>query len=97
MKLREPINYIEEIVKEYNRLKEIERKYNELIYNVCNKFPNETRHETALRYIKNAETLSSDASQEVVDQIVKKWSSVLENPCSPDTEAILIESQESPI
>jgi hypothetical protein len=64
MKLREPINYIEEIVKEYNRLKEKERKYNELIYNVVNNFPNETRHETALRYIKNAETPSSNPLQE---------------------------------
>ena len=30
-------------------------KYNELIMAVSKKFPNETRHETALRYIKQAE------------------------------------------
>jgi hypothetical protein len=30
-------------------------KYNELIYAVHSKFPNETRHETALRYIKRME------------------------------------------
>jgi hypothetical protein len=30
-------------------------KYNELIMTVASKFPNETRHETALRYINEAE------------------------------------------
>ncbi len=30
-------------------------KYNELLMAVENKYPNETRHETALRYIKQAE------------------------------------------
>lgn len=30
-------------------------KYYELIYAVGNKYPNETRHQTALRYIRNAE------------------------------------------
>jgi hypothetical protein len=55
MELKEPINYFDEIVKEYNRLKEVESKYYELIYQVATKFPLETRHETALRYIKNAE------------------------------------------
>ena len=30
-------------------------KYNELLYSVGNKYPNESRHETALRYIRNAE------------------------------------------
>jgi hypothetical protein len=32
-----------------------EEKYNELLYAVGTKYPNETRHETALRYIKEAE------------------------------------------
>jgi hypothetical protein len=63
MELEEPINYFDEIVKEYNRLKEIERKYTELIYQVESKFPMETRHETALRYIKNAEKSSSNIPQ----------------------------------
>jgi hypothetical protein len=31
-------------------------KYNELLYSVGNKYPDESRHETALRYIRNAET-----------------------------------------
>lgn len=37
---------------------EIERKdrlYNELLYAVASKFPDESRHQTALRYIKSAE------------------------------------------
>ena len=32
-----------------------ERAYHELIYAVGNKYPGETRHETALRYIREAE------------------------------------------
>jgi hypothetical protein len=31
--------------------------YHELLYAVASKFPNETRHQTALRYIKRAEEL----------------------------------------
>ena len=31
-------------------------KYYELIMAVANKYPNETRHQTALRYIKEAES-----------------------------------------
>lgn len=33
----------------------VEEKYQELLYAVGNKYPNETRHETALRYIRGAE------------------------------------------
>ena len=36
-------------------IEEIERKYDELIFGVARKFEGETRHETALRYIKEAE------------------------------------------
>lgn len=35
---------------------ERELRYEELIMAVGNKYPNETRHETALRYIRQAET-----------------------------------------
>lgn len=38
-----------------DRVRELENKYNELLMAVASKFPNETRHETALRYIRNAE------------------------------------------
>jgi hypothetical protein len=40
-------------------------KYNELIYAVGNKYPNETRHETALRYIKQAEIDSTSLSSKI--------------------------------
>lgn len=36
----------------------VEAKYNELLLAVQRKFPDETRHETALRYIKTAEAPS---------------------------------------
>ena len=36
----------------------VEAKYNELLLAVQRKFPDETRHETALRYIKTAEATS---------------------------------------
>jgi hypothetical protein len=39
-------------------LADIEKKYYELIYAVANKYPNESRHETALRYIKEREEIS---------------------------------------
>lgn len=42
---------------------DIRSKYDELIYAVESAFPNETRHETALRYIREAET-SSGSDQE---------------------------------
>ena len=35
-------------------IREVEEKYYELLFAVGIKFPNETRHETALRYIRQA-------------------------------------------
>ncbi len=40
--------------------KNYEKLYNELIYAVGNVFPNETRHQTALRYIREAEQIEDD-------------------------------------
>ena len=40
---------------------EIEEKYNELIMAVAKKFTNETRHETALRYINEAESFQDNS------------------------------------
>jgi hypothetical protein len=37
------------------RLEGVEQKYNELLYAVATKHPGETRHETALRYIRERE------------------------------------------
>ena len=44
--------------------KELAKKYNELIYMVGNKYPTESRHETALRYIKEAEQHSNEPATE---------------------------------
>ena len=44
------------------RCLELERDYHELILAVGNKWPNETRHQTALRYIRQAEEPRGEAS-----------------------------------
>ena len=44
-------------------VQEERKKYEELIMAVGNKYPGETRHETALRYIKQAEMSSGVASE----------------------------------
>lgn len=43
------------------------RLYYELIMNVGNAYPGETRHQTALRYIKNAERLDGTPEQGCVN------------------------------
>lgn len=40
-------------------LRDGKHEYNELLYAVANKFPGESRHETALRYIRNAERVDN--------------------------------------
>ena len=65
-----PINIFTEAV---DRIEELEQKYYELIYAVENKFPNETRHETALRYIKACEIVSDcTAKGEAITQPPEK-------------------------
>ena len=44
-------NYEAELV----RMREVENKYQELLYQVASKFPDESRHDTAKRYIHDAE------------------------------------------
>lgn len=57
MEILEPTHIPEQ---DYIRhLEDISDKYNELIFAVGNKYENETRHETALRYIRSAEKYSS--------------------------------------
>lgn len=46
----------------------LEQKYNELLFAVARKFPNETRHETALRYINEAETLPDSVASEALKE-----------------------------
>ncbi len=45
-------------------LAEKDRLYHELLYQVGNKYPNESRHETALRYLKRAEQPSNDPAKQ---------------------------------
>lgn len=45
------------------QIKELQARYYELLYGVASKFPNETRHETALRYIRNAEIHDNDPAK----------------------------------
>ena len=42
---------------------EVNRKYHELLSAVGNKYPDETRHQTALRYIQQFESQASIAAQ----------------------------------
>ena len=46
------------------KLEELQKQYEELIMAVEEKYPNETRHETALRYIKSAEIGSLETAEE---------------------------------
>ena len=48
------------------RVAELERDYNELLFAVGKKWPNESRHETAVRYIQQAE--QSDATAGMTQQ-----------------------------
>ena len=45
--------------KNYNKL------YHELLYEVCTKYPDESRHQTALRYIKECENKRAQEVTEV--------------------------------
>lgn len=51
---------------------ELARRYMELIMAVGSKFPGETRHETALRYIKERET--SGVCSATIEQVNSKFS-----------------------
>lgn len=47
-------------------------KYNELIFAVGNKYEGETRHQTALRYIKQAEDTSNQQPSQELRQTIKQ-------------------------
>ncbi len=51
----------DEAAAELRRLHEVEKQYNELLYAVGNKYENESRYRTALRYIQQAEAYNSTA------------------------------------
>lgn len=44
------------------RVRELQAKYNELLFAVARKHPGESRHETALRYIRNAEAPTKEVA-----------------------------------
>jgi len=48
---------------ELSKSEEVKKNYMELIYQVQRKFDGETRHETALKYIKRAEEPSIDTAK----------------------------------
>lgn len=45
------------------RVSELENKYYELLYAVASKYANETRHETALRYIRERELATNSGPE----------------------------------
>jgi len=51
---------------------EVLNKYNELIHAVATKYPNESRHETALRYIKEREEQTDKAPPEAQANAAKE-------------------------
>lgn len=51
-------------------MSELEIKYNELLYSVETKFKNETRHQTALRYIREAELVNKKCLESGLAQVV---------------------------
>ena len=50
----------EHIIELESEIAELRKDYMELIYAVATKYPNETRHETALRYIQEYESGSDE-------------------------------------
>ena len=54
----------EQLEAEIVRLREVGRKYGELLYHVQNKYPDESRHDTALRYIRERVDTLHQAVQE---------------------------------
>ena len=57
-------NFLRSLSTTIKDLREKEKLYYELILEVSKKFPNETRHETALRYIRRAETNENSPTKE---------------------------------
>ncbi len=48
-------------------------KYNELIYAVERKFDNESRHQTALRYIRETENAKKEPQQAQMVKAITPW------------------------
>ena len=53
---------------ELRRLHEVEKQYHELLYAVGNKYEGESRHQTALRYIQQAEIIAEHVRDRVATE-----------------------------
>ena len=49
-------------------IESLSKKYDELIFAVGRKFPHETRHQTALRYIREAESTTTKGNTKCVEE-----------------------------
>jgi hypothetical protein len=63
MELKKLESRFESMTRLIAEMAEIESKYMELLYAVASKFPGESRHQTALRYIRERETVTADTPQ----------------------------------
>lgn len=59
-----PLEYTAVIEEAATKLEELKGDYYELIYAVCRHFEGETRHQTALRYIRECENVQGEPAQE---------------------------------
>jgi hypothetical protein len=62
--MKDKLSEVSEMHNKEQHLKRLREKYNELIFAVVKKYPNETRHETALRYIKQAESDTTENAKQ---------------------------------
>lgn len=56
------------LLEQTEEIQQLRTRYHELLYGVASRYPGETRHETALRYIREAENRPSSGP----DQAEKK-------------------------
>jgi uncharacterized protein Yka (UPF0111/DUF47 family) len=68
---KEAKNAMLEVAQLHARHAALVEKYNELLYSVGNKYPDESRHETALRYIRNAEKPTDNVAHQATLAEVK--------------------------
>jgi hypothetical protein len=61
--LHEGMRLERELASARERIKQLEESYSDLVMQVERKFDGETRHETAKRYIMNAEILTQESKE----------------------------------
>jgi hypothetical protein len=59
--------FVDAVVARLRAADKTEKLYHELLYEVARKFPNETRHETARRYIRKAEIITHEQANAIAD------------------------------